>query len=107
MSPEIAYREAAARAEERKAAFLSSAQVAKARVAPARLKEDVKGKARDTLSRGTASAKAKVQERPIAAAAAAGALALYVLRRPLGTLLHRLYVRARNRTPEHSEKDDG
>ncbi|WP_022682681.1 hypothetical protein [Sphingobium bisphenolivorans] len=107
MSQEELYRQASVRADERKAAFLSAAQVAKARVAPARLKQDVRAKVSGTVQNGAASAVAKVQERPFAAAAAGGALGIYLFRRPLWALLHRLYVRARNSTPETSEKDDG
>lgn len=107
MKQEQAYREAAARADARKAALVSSALAAKARVAPARLKQDAKDKATETLLDGTAYAAAKVRQRPAATAAAVGALALYLLRRPLGTLFQRLYVRVRNRTEETSETDDG
>ncbi|WP_176595554.1 MULTISPECIES: hypothetical protein [Sphingobium] len=107
MKQEQVYREAAARADARKAALVSSALAAKARVAPARLKRDAKEKATETLLDGTAYAAAKVRQRPAATAAAVGALALYLLRRPLGTLFQRLYVRVRNRTEEISETDDG
>lgn len=84
MKQEQAYREAAARADARKAALVSSALAAKTRVAPARLKRDAKDKATETLLDGTAYAAAKVRQRPAATAAAVGALALYLLRRPLG-----------------------
>jgi hypothetical protein len=107
MSREYLYREAAARSDQKKAAFLSSALAAKARVTPARLKQDAKDKATGTLLDGAAYTAAKVRQRPAATAAAAGALLLYVMRRPLGRLFGRIYVRIRNRTPEISETDDG
>ncbi|EPR16603.1 hypothetical protein M527_20215 [Sphingobium indicum IP26] len=107
MKREEAYRDAAARADARKAALLSSALAAKARVAPARLKQDAKDKATETLTGGVAHAAAQVRQRPAASAAAAGALAFYLLRRPLGALFRRIYVRISNRTEEISETDDG
>lgn len=107
MKREEAYRDAVARADVRRTAFMSSALAAKARITPARLKQDAKGKATETLLDGTAYAAAKVRQRPAATAAAIGALALYLLRRPLGTLFQRIYVRIRNRTEETPETDDG
>ncbi|WP_242123029.1 hypothetical protein [Sphingobium sp. Sx8-8] len=107
MSQEEAYRAASTRADERKAAFLNSAQAAKARIAPARLKQDAKDKATETLLDGAAYAAAKVQQRPTATAAATAALGLYLFRRPLGALFRRLYVRINNRKEDTSETDDG
>ncbi|WP_375195517.1 hypothetical protein [Sphingobium sp.] len=107
MSREEAFRAASTRAEERKSAFLSSAQAAKARVAPTRLKQDIRGKATETLLDGTAYAAAKIQQRPTATAAAVAALGIYLMRRPLGALFRRMYVRISNRTEETSETHDG
>lgn len=107
MSQEEAYRAASARADQRKAAFLSSAQAVKARVTPARLKQDAKDKATETLLDGAAYAAAKVQQRPTATAAAMAALGIYLMRRPIGALFRRIYVRISNRTEETSETDDG
>lgn len=107
MSPEQRYRQASAQAEERKATFLSSAAVAKARLTPARLTRDAKEKASETLSNGKAYLTAKVQERPVAVGAAAGALVLYLFRRPLSALFRRMVVRITNRSPDTSETDDG
>lgn len=107
MSRKIAYREACARADERRAVMMSSLNDAKARIAPARLKEDVKAKIASASKNGLASAIAKVEERPVATSAAAGAFALYLFRRPLTALFGRLYVRFKDRNPEHSETDDG
>ncbi|AEG48243.1 hypothetical protein Sphch_0548 [Sphingobium chlorophenolicum L-1] len=103
MKREQAYRDATALADARKAAFLSSALAAKARVAPARLKQDARDKTTETLLDGTAYAAAKVRQRPAATAAAVGALALYLMRRPLGSLFQRLYVRIRNRTEDSGD----
>src|SRR3546814_5723878 len=47
----------------------------------------------------------QIRRRPAASAVAAGALALYLLRRPLGALFRRIYVRISNRTEEISETD--
>lgn len=102
---EEAYRAASSQAEARKAAFLSTMQDARTRVAPARLKQDVTDKISETVLDGAAYAAAKVQQRPAATAAAVGAFALYVMRRPIGALFRRLYVRIANRTEETSETD--
>ncbi|KKW90073.1 hypothetical protein [Sphingobium chungbukense] len=107
MSREEAYQAAANRAEERKATFLSTMQTARERVAPARLKQDAKVKVSQTVLDGAAYAAAKVQQRPAATAAALGAFALYVMRRPLGTFFRRIYVRISNHTDETSETDHG
>lgn len=107
MSREDAYREAVARVERKKAAFLSTACAAKARITPARLKQDARDKATETLLSSTAYAAAKVQQRPVASTAAAGAFLILLMRRPIGTLFGRLYVRMRNRIPATSETDDG
>ena len=61
---------------------------------------------------GVAYVGAKVQQRPIAVAAAAGGLGLFLARRPIGALLCRLYVRFRDRDIDpqdidNSETDDG
>ncbi len=107
MTREDAYRDAVARADARRAALVSSALAARARIAPARLKQDAKARAMATVMDGAAYAAAKVQQRPAATAAAAGALALYLLRRPLAALFRRIYVRTGNRTEETSETDNG
>ncbi|HKT76830.1 MAG TPA: hypothetical protein VJQ78_08850 [Sphingobium sp.] len=107
MTEQQRYRQAAADAERKKAAFLSSAAAAKARIAPARLKEDVKQRAADGWASGKAQVAAQVQERPVAFGAAGAALLLYLFRRPLSALFRRAYVRIRNHSPEKSENDDG
>jgi hypothetical protein len=107
MSPLDSYREATVRAEQKKAAFLASAEVAMARVAPARLKQDVRTKADETVREGIALAAAKVAQRPVATGAAAGAFLLFLMRRPIGSLFRRLYVRLGNRKDQFSEIDDG
>lgn len=101
------YRQAKANAELKKAQFLCSASAAKARIAPAQLKKDVKQKAVDSFSKGRGYVTAKVQERPVAAGAAAAALLIYMFRRPLSALFRRTYVRITNRHPERAETDNG
>lgn len=107
MSALDSYREATVRAEQKKAAFLASARAAKARVTPARLKQDARTKAGETVQEGIALAAAKIGQRPVATGAAAGALLLFLMRRPLGSLFRRLYVRLGNRKDDYSETDDG
>lgn len=107
MSSEERYRQATAQAEQRKVAFLASAAAVKARITPARLKQDVKQKAVDRLTEGGAYIAAKATQRPFAVGAAAGALLLYVFRRPISALFGRIYVRLNDRRPATSENDDG
>lgn len=107
MSPEERYALASRRAEQQKAAFFSSAAAAKARVAPARLKQDVKDKALNRLMVTSDNVTTAAKERPFAVGAAASAFALYLFRRPLSALFRRMYVRITNRNPEESETDDG
>lgn len=98
MTPsEIAYRAAIANADAHRAQLLESAQAAKARIAPARLKQDAKDKVAATALDGVAYVGAKFQQRPIAMTAAAGALGLFMARRPMTALLRRLYVRIKDR----------
>jgi hypothetical protein len=107
MSREEAYQAARVKAEERKATFLTTVQATRARVAPARIKQDVSDKITGTILDGAAYAAAKVQQRPAATAAAVGAFALYAMRRPIGALFRRLYVRISKRTEDISETDNG
>ena len=101
------YRQAEVRAEEKKAQFLSSAYAAKARVAPARLKQDIKDKVVDGYSNGRAYLTKKAHEQPAAVGAAAAALMIYLFRRPLSALFKRTYVRITNRNPDKAETNDG
>ncbi|WP_062733839.1 hypothetical protein [Sphingobium abikonense] len=104
MSPtETAYRAAIAKAQAQKAQLVDSAQAAKERISPARLKQDAKDKVAATALDGVAYVGAKVQQRPIAIAAAAGALGLFMARRPIAALLRRLYVRIQDR---HEQSGD-
>lgn len=107
MTQQERYAEAIADVERKKAAFRSSAAAAKARIAPVRLKQDIKQKAADSLKNGGAQLAANVSERPIAYGAAGAALLVYLFRRPVSALFRRAYVRICNRTPEISENDDG
>lgn len=94
------YQEATARAQERKAVLLSSLSEAKTRLAPGRLLDDVRGRMIGSITAIPSQAVEKARQRPIAVGAAAGALLIYLLRRPLWTLFGRLYVRVRNRNRE-------
>ena len=98
MTPaEIAYRAAVANADAQRTRLVDSAQAAKARISPARLKQDAKDKVAATALDGVAYVGAKVQQRPIAVTAAVGALGLFMARRPITALLRRLYVRFHDR----------
>lgn len=107
MSQEQAYRDAVVRADAARARLRDSAEAAKARIAPARLKQDakdkIKGAALDVVAKGAAQAR----ERPYAIGGAVIAFGLYLARRPLLNLFQRLYVRFTETYPEHSETDDG
>lgn len=107
MTEQQRYARATAEAERRKAAFLASATAANERVAPARLKQDVKQKVAHGLNNGKAKLTDAFQERPAAYGAAGAALVLYFFRRPLSALFRRAYVRISNHSPEKSENEDG
>lgn len=107
MNRESAYRAAAARAALARTQLRTSAEDAKARIAPARLKQDVIDKASGVVLDGIAIGAAKAQHRPVATGAAAGAFVLFLFRRPLAALFGRLYVRISNPNPDNSETDDG
>ncbi|MDO7833771.1 hypothetical protein Q4610_01815 [Sphingobium sp. HBC34] len=107
MRGELAYREAVARADLARAQFLTTAEEAKQRVAPARLKQDLKDRISGAALDGVARAAAQAQQRPVAIGAAAGAFVLFLARRPLTALFRRLFVRFRNPNPDYSESDDG
>lgn len=80
----------------RRAAFLAALTETKERLAPASLKKEASDAALDAALRGVADAKAIAREHPgklMAFAALVGALAA---RRPLGSLLHSSFVKARN-----------
>lgn len=107
MTREEQYRQASSEAERAKAAFLSSAEMTKSRVAPARLLQDARQKAGNTLANGRTRLVEAVKERPVAAVAGGGALLLYLFRRPLTALFRRAYVRVTSRPQEDMEIDDG
>lgn len=107
MNLETAYRDAAAHADLARARLSGSVQAAKARITPGRLKQDAIDKASGVVLDGIAIGAAKAQQRPVAIGAAAGALALFLFRRPLAALFGRLYVRISNPNPDNSETDDG
>lgn len=103
MTSESVYRAACADVAAKKLRLHSSLQDARARIAPARLKQDAKNKAAATLMDGAAYGAAKIQQRPIAFGAAATAFGLFLARRPIAALLGRLYVKLKN---SQSESDD-
>jgi len=107
MTQELAYREACARATLARAQMMSSATEAKARIAPARLAQDVKDKATGTVLGAVAQGAAKAHQRPVAVGAAAAAFALFLARRPIAALFERLYVRIRNTPTDMPENDHG
>ncbi len=107
MSRESEYRAACARVQERRAVMQASLDAAKARITPARIRQDIKAKTLASILNGGASLAAKVDQRPFATGAAAAAFALYLFRRPLAALFGRLFVRLRDRNPDYSETDDG
>ena len=107
MMQEIAYREAVARAEATRERFRQSAQDAKARIAPARLKQDLKAKATGAVHNGVSQVTEKARKNPIAVGAAGTALLLFLARRPVTALFRRLYVRLMNARTHEVETDNG
>ncbi|MGC4251988.1 MAG: hypothetical protein QM605_11190 [Sphingobium sp.] len=99
MNREAAYRAAIEQAEEKKARFLLSAEAAKARVAPARLKQDAKDQLASTVTDGVA----RLRQHPVATGAGLAAFTLYLARRPLTALFRRLHVRLENRNTENED----
>lgn len=107
MTPAERYRAASAYAQERRAILVDSAKAARDRIRPARLRQDAVDKVTGTALDGVAYVAAKGASRPVAFGAAAGALGLYLARRPLAALFRRLYVRITNRDTAVSEIEDG
>lgn len=107
MSANLRFQEACLRADAARAQMLDSATAARARVAPARLKQDVMDKAGDAVKNGLAQAAVQAQQRPFALGAAVAAFGLFLARRPLAALFTRLYVRISDTPPENSETDNG
>jgi hypothetical protein len=107
MTDETAYRAACLRADAARARFHDSADAARARVAPARLKQDVKDKLSGAARNGAAKVVETARERPAVAAAWGAGLLLFFGRRPLAALFRRLYVRFGNPHSTDTENDDG
>lgn len=107
MNLESRYRAACDRADAAKGRLHLTAEETKARITPARLKQDAKDKASATVRDGIAQVAAKAQQRPVAIGAAATAFGLFLFRRPLAALFGRLYVRFKNSGTDISENDDG
>lgn len=106
MNLESRYRAACDRADAAKGRLHLTAEEARARITPARLRQDAKDRAGAAVSNSIAQVAAKARQRPVAIGAAATAFGLFVFRRPLAALFGRLYVRFKNR-PELSETDNG
>ncbi|MDX3899440.1 MAG: hypothetical protein QHC40_02840 [Sphingobium sp.] len=92
MSEDMAYRAACERARARRAALTDSAHAAAARIAPARLREDLREKVVQGAHNTVHKLQAGARKRPVAAGAAGIALIAWFARRPLWTLLRRLFV---------------
>lgn len=109
MSRTNRYRIAIARAEARRTAFLASAADAKARVAPARLKSDLKEKLVMSISDAGQSVANTVRTRPVASVAVAATVGAWFARRPIAALFRRLYVRLGHPDTalDNSETDNG
>ncbi len=103
------YRIAVARAEARRAAFMASAADARARIAPARLKSDVKEKLVTRIGNTAQSMAETVRTRPGATAAVILGVGAWFARRPIAALFQRLYVRVRHpdARPDIMETDNG
>ncbi|MCP1470724.1 hypothetical protein J3E64_002417 [Sphingobium sp. OAS761] len=100
------YRAATMHAQAQRGRMIASAQAAKARIAPSRLKQDAIDKMTAAALDGVATAAVQVQQKPVAFGAAAGAFLLYLARRPLAALFGGLYVRLRNTQTDTPEIDD-
>lgn len=107
MNLESRYRAACDRADAARGRLHLTAEEAKARITPARLKQDAKDRMSGAVRGSIAQVAANVQQRPVAIGAAATAFGLFLFRRPLAALFGRLYVRFRNTDPDISETDDG
>ncbi|MET0370990.1 MAG: hypothetical protein ABW039_06395 [Sphingobium sp.] len=90
-----AYRAAVEEARIRRGLFLDSLSQTRARIAPGRLGDDLKGAIVQKVQDAGTGVVNAVRDRPWATAAGATAFVAYLARRPIGSLLHRLYVRAR------------
>ncbi len=107
MTDTQSYRDACAKAQIAKDRLAASADEAKARIAPARLKQDVVGKIKASACSMLSNTKAKAREHSVATSAAGGAFLLFLARRPLWALLRRSYVRVRTAYSRDTETDNG
>lgn len=94
MTARAEYLAACTRAEAKKAQARQSLGNAKARVAPRRLVQDAKDAAIGRAKSAGDQVKAGACAHPYATSAAAAAFVAYLARRPLTTLIKRMYVRA-------------
>ena len=81
MTDTQSYRDACAKAQIAKERFAASANQAKARIAPDRLKQDVVGKIKASACAALSNTKGKASEHPVATGAAGGAFAAVLFRR--------------------------
>lgn len=93
-------------AEAKRAAFLTSADTLKARVAPARLGRDALDKTVETGSALADSAVETVKAKPWLFAGLAAAAALFLARKPVGKLAVGAYDRIAGGKSEEDLKDD-
>lgn len=107
MTAETSYRAAVVKANLAKTQFRQSVQDAKARVAPARLKQDAKNKITGAAKNGVARVGEKARKNPVAMGAAGTAILLFLARRPVTALFRRLYVRLTNARSHELETDNG
>lgn len=105
MTAEDQYRASARDAEAKKARFLGDVQIAKARLSPARLTQDVKDKASAAFNDASTRAQDGIRQHPVAAGAAAVGVAAYILRRPLAALSERAVLYARDNWPHSSSPE--
>ncbi|WP_164847332.1 hypothetical protein [Sphingobium algorifonticola] len=90
MMGEPDYRAAIRRAEEQRARLIADARAFGARIAPERLKADVREQIRTAVSDAGTRAKATVRSHPVAAGAIGAGLLAWLFRRPIGRLIGRL-----------------
>lgn len=105
MTAEEHYRSASRDADAKKARFLGDVEIAKARVSPTRLKQDVKEKAGAAFNDASERAQDGLRRHPVAIGAAVAGVAAYVFRRPLAALSERVVDYARDHWPQSSSPE--
>lgn len=100
------YLQAEERARIAHARFLGALSVARARVAPARLKADVQAKLSEAASEAASRTRATAARHPFAIGALIAAFTAWLFRRPLGALSRHLFVLGRNRRRARISEDE-